>query len=124
MEATARRVVALRPAPTLLLSLELSRKPRAPPAEPKLRVQRVYASQGWPYIPRHKSVPDASVLTQPLFGEPVNEVAMLNGLTDAPLGPVHISADLYPYTDGQGDQHMRVLALITPARLTGPHHAD
>jgi hypothetical protein len=123
MEATARRIVTLRPAPTLLLSLEPACKPSAPYDEPKLRVQRAYLSPGWPYIPRHKSVPEASVLTWPLSGEAVDEVTTLVGLTSAPLGPVRVSADLYPYTDNQGDQHMRVLALITPAQPKRLHHA-
>ncbi len=123
LEATARRIVTLRPAPTLLIALELSCKPSAPHDKPKLRVQWAHGSTDWPFIPRHKSVPPDSILTTPLSGEAVNEVTTLTGLTAAPIGPVHISADLYPYTDDQGDQHMRVLALITPACQPGQHHA-
>lgn len=122
LEATARRIVTLRPAPTLLIALEPSCKPSAPNEEPKLRVQWVHGTTGWPFIPRYKSVPLDSILTSPLFGDVVNEVGMLTGLTNTPIGPVHISADLYPYTDDQGDQHMRVLALITPARQPGQRH--
>jgi hypothetical protein len=122
LEATARRIVTLRPAPTLLIALEPSCKPSAPHEEPKLRVQWVHGSTNWPFIPRHKSVPPGSILTSPLFGDAINEVGMLTGLTNTPIGPVHISADLYPYTDDQGDQHMRVLALITPVRQPRQHH--
>jgi hypothetical protein len=122
MEATARRIVTLHPAPTLLITLEPSCKPSAPHDEPKLRVKRVYASSGWPFIPPNKSVPPGSILTSTLSGEPINEISILTGLTATPIGPVHISADLYPYTDDQGDQHMRVLALITPVRRLGQHH--
>ena len=122
LEATARRIVTLHPTPTLLIALEPSCKPSAPHEEPKLRVQWAHGSNGWPFIPRHKSVPPGSVLTSPLYGEAVNEVGTLTGLTTTPIGPVHISADLYPYTDDQGDQHMRVLALITSVRHSGQHH--
>jgi hypothetical protein len=122
LEATARRIVTLRPAPTLLIALEPSCKPSAPHEEPRLRVQWVHGSADWPFIPRHKSAPPDSILTNPLFGDAVNEAGMLTGLTTTPIGPVHISADLYPYTDDQGDQHMRVLALITPVRQSKQHH--
>jgi hypothetical protein len=122
LEATARRIVALRPAPTLLIALEPTCKPSAPDDEPKLRVQWVHGTTDWPFIPRYKSVPQGSILTTPLSGDAVNEVGMLTGLTTTPIGPVHISADLYPYTDDQGDQHMRVLALITPARQPRQRH--
>lgn len=123
LEATARRIVTLRQAPTLLIALEPSRKPSAPHEEPKLRVQWVHGSGSWPFIPRLKSVPAGSILTRPLAGAPVNEDGTVTGLTSTPMGPVHISADLYPYTDDQGDQHMRVLALVTPVRRPGQHHA-
>ena len=85
-------------------------------------MKRAYRNAGWPFIPPNKSVPPGSILTSPLSGEAVNEVSTLTGLTATPIGPVHISADLYPYTDDQGDQHMRVLALITPVRQPGQHH--
>jgi IrrE N-terminal-like domain len=122
LEATARRIVTLRPAPTLLIALEPSCKPSAPHDEPKLRVKRAYGNADWPFIPRNKSVPPGSILTGPLSGEAVNEVSTLTGLTATPIGPVHISADLYPYTDDKGDQHMRVLALITSVRQSRQHH--
>ena len=122
LEATARRIVTLRPAPTLLIALEPSCTVSAPHDEPKLRVKRAYRNAGWPFIPPNKSVPPGSILTSPLSGEAVNEVSTLTGLTATPIGPVHISADLYPYTDDQGDQHMRVLALITPVSQPGQHH--
>jgi hypothetical protein len=122
LEATARRIVTVRPAPTLLIALEPACKPSAPCDEPKLRVRWVHGSADWPFIPRHKSVPAGSILTSPLSGESVDEVGVLTGLTATPIGPVHISADLYPYTDDRGDQHMRVLALITPVRQPRQRH--
>lgn len=122
LEATARRIVTLRPAPTLFVALEPSCTASAPYEEPKLRVKRAYSNRGWPFIPRNKSVPWGSILTSPLSGEAVDEVSTLTGLTATPIGPVHISADLYPYTDDQGDQHMRVLALITPVSQPGQHN--
>jgi hypothetical protein len=114
LEATARRVVALRADPTMLIALEPARKPSAPHAEPRLRVQWVHASGAWPYVPQHKSVPSDSVLARPLSGEPVDETGHIRGLTTAPIRDVRISAGLYPYADDRGEQHMRVLALITP----------
>lgn len=123
LEATARRIVTLHPVPTLLIALEPACKPSAPHDEPRLRVQWASGSKGWPFIPRHKSVPADSILAGPLDGDIVSEVGMLTGLTATPIGPVRTSAGLYPYTDRQGDQHMRVLALITPASQPGLHHA-
>jgi hypothetical protein len=116
LEATARRVVALRPEPTMLVALEPACKPSDPHAEPTLRVQWVQASGRWPYVPRHKSVPDDSPLGRALEGEPVNDTASLRVLTGAATERVCISAGLYPYTDDRREKHMRVLALITPAR--------
>jgi hypothetical protein len=115
VKATARRLVTLR-GPALFLALEPACRPRGPREEPKLRVQWVHLSGGWPFVPRHKSVPADSLLARPLTGERVEETATLTGLAAAPIQDVRVSAGLYPYTDGHGTQHMRVLALITPAR--------
>jgi Zn-dependent peptidase ImmA (M78 family) len=114
VEATARRLVSLR-GPALLLALEPAHRPRAPYEDPKLRVQWVHLSGDWPFVPRHKSVPSESVLAQPLVGDHVEETATLTGLTAAPIRDVRVSAGLYPYADGDGTQHTRILALITPA---------
>ena len=115
VEATARRLVTLR-GPALFLALEPACRPRGPWEEPKLRVQWVHLSGGWPFVPRHKSVPADSLLARPLTGERVEEAVALTGLTAAPIQDVRVSAGLYPYTDSHGTQHMRVLALVTPAR--------
>jgi hypothetical protein len=118
LEATARRVVSLHPKPTMLVALEPARKPSAPNAEPVLRVQWVQwvqAYSDWPYVPKHKSVPDGSVFGRALQGELVDEVTSLDILTNAAAHRVRVSAGLFPYTDNRGEQHMRVLALITPA---------
>ncbi len=114
VEATARRLVSLR-GPALLLAMEPACRPRAPYEDPKLRVQWVYLSGDWPFVPRHKSVPADSVLALPLVGDRVEETATLTGLTATPIQDVRVSAGLYPYADSDGMQHDRVLALITPA---------
>lgn len=116
LEATARRVVALHPEPTMLIALEPAHKPTAPHAEPALRVQWVHASGRWPYVPKHKSAPADSPLGRALQGEPVDETASLCMLNSAATDLVRINGGLYPYTDNRGEQRMRVLALITPVR--------
>jgi hypothetical protein len=116
LEATARRVVALHPESTMVIALEPARKPSQPHAEPALRVQWVQATGRWPYVPKHKSVPDDSPLGRALQGELVDETASLGMLASAVTDSVRINAGLYPYTDDRGEQHMRVLAMITPAR--------
>jgi hypothetical protein len=121
LEAVARRVVSLRVEPTLLVALEPARKPSAPAAEPKLRVRWVQAGGNWPFVPKHKSVAPDSPFARALLGEVVDEIADRTGLTSDTVGDVRVSAGLYPYADDQGEQHMRVLALISPAGRQ--HHA-
>ncbi|MEO3861868.1 hypothetical protein [Acrocarpospora sp. B8E8] len=115
LEATARHVVALHPEPTMLIALEPTCKPSAPHAEPTLRVQWVQATGQWPFVPKYKSVPDDSPFCRALEGELVEETTTLGTLINTANGRVRVSAGLYPYTDQRGEQHMRVLALITPA---------
>ncbi len=115
LEATARRVVSLHAEPTLLIALAPARKPSEPYAEPALRVQWVQAAGRWPFVPKHKSVRDDSPFGRALEGEPVDEITSLDTLINPATERVRVSARLYPYTDDQGEQHMRVLALITPA---------
>jgi hypothetical protein len=122
VEATARRLVGLR-GPALLIALEPACRPRALREEPKLRVQWVHLSGSWPFVPRHKSVPADSLLARPLAGERVEEAATLAGLAAEPIPDVRISASLYSYTDVDGTQHDRVLALITPVRTARRHRA-
>lgn len=121
LEATARRLVTLRPEPTLLIVLEPACARSAPAAEPKLRVRWAQASGQWPYIPKNKSVPADSPLARPLLGEIIDEVGSITGLTNDTIRDVLISARLLPYADDQGEQHMRVLALISP--VSRRHHA-
>lgn len=123
LEATARRLVTLHPEPALLIGFEPGCRPTQPHAEPALRVQWVHTGGSWPFVPRHKSVPDGSVFARALNGERVEESATLKGLTSADTPSVHVSSRLYPYTDDKGEQHMRVLALITPARHRRTSHA-
>lgn len=66
-------------------------------------------------MPKHKSVPDDSPFGRAL-DDRVEETASLGILVNSATDPIHISAGCYPYTDHRGEQHMRVLALITPAR--------
>lgn len=122
VEATGRRLVTLR-GPALFLALEPACRPRGPREEPKLRVQWVHLSGGWPFVPRHKSVPADSLLARPLTGELVEEATTLTGLAAAPIQDVRVSAGLYPYIDGHGAQHTRVLALITPTHPPRRHRA-
>ena len=124
LEATARRLVTLHPKPALLIGLEPGCTPTRPDAEPALRVRWVHPGRParLPYVPRHKSVPEGSVFARALSGEHVEESTTLKGLTSTDM-LVHVSSRLYPYTDDQGEQHMRVLALITPARSRRANHA-
>jgi hypothetical protein len=122
VEATTRRLVGIR-GPALLIALEPACRPRALREEPKLRVQWVHLSGSWPFVPRHKSVPADSLLARPLAGERIEEAATLAGLAAEPIRDVRISASLYSYTDVDGAQHDRVLALITPVDTARRHRA-
>lgn len=115
VEATARRLVSLR-GPALLLALERTCRPRAPREEPKIRVQWVHLSGDWPFVPRHKSIPADSPLARPADGDRVEESVTLIGLAASPIRDVRVSAGLYPYTDGDGIKHDKILALVTPDR--------
>lgn len=115
LEATARRVVSLHSQGALLIVLEPACRPTAPRELPLLRVRSIQASGGWPYVPRHKSVPDDGVFGRALQGEVVDEIASLGNLTNPQIAQAYVSARRYPYLNDQGEQHMRVLALITPA---------
>lgn len=118
--ATALRVVTVRAQPTLLIALEPATKPSDPKAAAVPRIQWVQASGGsWPFVPRHKSVAPDSPLARALAGEIVDEVCDLSGLSTPAITNVRVSANVYPYFDQEGTQHMRVLALVTPHRS---HH--
>ncbi len=123
LEAAARRVVDLHHRPAMLIVLEVAPKPSAPREEPRLRVQLVHANGGWPFIPRHKSVPEDSPLARPLAGEPVNGTCTLDGIADGPLQDVHVGAVFAPYTDRTGVEHARVVAMISRPGGEGRGHA-
>ena len=123
LEAAARRVVDLHHRPAMLIVLEVAPKPSAPREEPRLRVQLVHAKGSWPFIPRHKSVPEGSPLARPLAGEPVNQACALVGIADVPLQDIHVGAVFAPYTDQAGVEHARVVAMISRPGGGGGGHA-
>lgn len=122
LAATAARVCALSPYQTLFLTFEPSTKPTEPHGEPKLRVKSCIGSSTWQFVPQHKSASEGGVFYRALEGEIIEETVELDELTTPGLGRVHVSARLYPYTDDKGEQHMRVLAVITPGRSTRQYH--
>lgn len=87
-----------------------------------MRVQWHRASGDWPFVPRHKSTPDNGVFGRALRGEIINETTSLGDLTKSAINRAFVSAGLYPYYDDQGEQHMRVLALITRDNTNQAHH--
>jgi hypothetical protein len=123
LEAAARRIVDLHHRPAMLIVLEVAPKPSAPNEEPRLRVQLVHAKGSWPFIPRHKSVPEGSPLARPLAGKPENSTCTLAGIADVPLQDVHVGAVFAPYTDQAGAEHARVVAMIGRAGGGGDGHA-
>ncbi|MFC0541938.1 ImmA/IrrE family metallo-endopeptidase [Kutzneria chonburiensis] len=124
-EATARRVASLHADRTMLLVLVPGRKPSAPRERPQLRVRYAKTGGSWPFVPRHKSVPEDGVFGRALRGEMIDEiVSSLGALTSTAITDVHVSARSYPYVDDRGEQQMRVLALITPATSHRTRHGD
>ena len=114
LQATAHRVVDLWSEDTLLVVAEVASKPSQrsdPDAEPRLRVRYSLASGRWPYIRRHKSIPDDDPLGRALHGEVIDERAVLRGISAHDVEGLDVSARLCPFTDSQGDRHDRVLAL-------------
>lgn len=123
LEATARRYVDLWPEPAMLVVLEKAIKPierQRPQAEPKLRVQYAYAVGRWPFVPRHKSVREGSVLSRVLDQRRVEGDSDLDGLSEKPEHAVEVSALSCPFPDRQGTIHERVLVLY---RMSGQTHA-
>lgn len=116
LEAAARRFIALWPEPSLLIRMELTTKPRAPHAEPKLRVTSTLANGAWPYMPVHKSVADDHVLNQCVDGAFVDCIADIDDLTKLPAGPVELHARHYPFVDSEGVHRERVLVIARHAR--------
>lgn len=116
LEATARRVTSLAEEPTLFIRLELRTKPSDPAGKPKLRVASSLATGKWPFIPAHKSVGAAHVLNECLEGGEVRGVSDIDGLCGSAFGDVELHARSYPFTDSEGEPHVRVLALARPHR--------
>jgi hypothetical protein len=112
LEATAHRVVDLWPEPALLVALEEGIKPsEGPGAKPKLRVRYAHGSGTWPFVPRFKSVARDSPLEAARWGEIVEAESRLDGLASPTSQPLHVSARLFPFRDGRGVEHRRVIAL-------------
>jgi hypothetical protein len=111
--ATALRVVSLAPTDSLLICVEPGVKPTQPHAEPLPRIRWSSANGEWPYIPRHKSIPNGGPMHRAMHGELVDGIDDLPGLTSSPIHHVDISCRLYPYVDSQGEIRDRVLCLVT-----------
>jgi Zn-dependent peptidase ImmA (M78 family) len=116
LEAAARRLVSLWPAPALFIRLERTTKPRAPHQAPKLRVASSLADNRWPYIPLHKSLRDTHVAYDCLDGEFVDCVTDLDDLFTTPVGSLDVHARSYPFTDNEGVLHERVLVIARNGR--------
>jgi hypothetical protein len=112
IEATALRAVDLDAGPAMLLVLRVTHKPsergREDECEPKLRLSWAHGQGEWPYMPKHKSVDDGSLLMRAHDGELVDEVGAIGDLAGSDCGRVMVSARRYG-NDG------RVLALVRPA---------
>lgn len=117
--AIGARICALNPVKTAYLTLELARKPRDPAGEPQLRVQSCIGGAGWAFIPKHKSASPGGVFDRAFQGEIVEEIAYLDELARHPLGWVHVSARRADYIDSDGEEHMRVRALLTQRASVG-----
>lgn len=117
LEATAHRYVEASRSDLILMVLEPMLKPverGARGAEPALRVASVHSNGQWPFIPRYKSSPEDGPLGRALQGEMVHERTDIKGLSRSPIEDVEISARLYPYFDGDGNDRPRVIALLRP----------
>ena len=116
LEATARRLVALHPEPVALVIFRLMQSPRERGTDlPKrLRVASRLTSDGWPFIPLHKSTGDGSPFTRALFGEVVHEMVVIDDVFTSPLR-VEVAARAYPYFV-DGARVDRVIALLRQPR--------
>lgn len=118
LTATAHAFVEAQLSDTLFVILERRTKPsQESDAQPRLRVASAHPKGNWPFVPRHKSAPDKSLLTHALEGWPIDEIGDLTGITAAEQLPgVQISARYVPYTDDQGTVIDRVFALYQRPR--------
>jgi Zn-dependent peptidase ImmA (M78 family) len=111
--ATALRAITLTHQDAALLCLEEMTKPTEPDAEPVLRIAWSSTQGDWPYIPRHKSIPQNHPINRALFGELVDETTNLHGITRSPIDHVDLSCRPSTYVDHHGQLRTRVLALAT-----------
>ena len=117
LEATAYRLVDFWPEDVAFLSLEVRNKPRdRPGAAPALRVNAMRGTGAFPWVPAHKSV-DLGSLTAAVDGEAIDERLANIELHGRHLGPGHLVAKPYPYTDQEGNMRQRVLALVRRTRM-------
>lgn len=114
LEATSHRFVDLWPEPALLVALELRNKPSEKTvrgAEPKLRVNYARASGDWPFVPRHKSARDPSLLFEALTSGKAQGHSDLDGLALPPREQVECIAVSRAFADANGAIRDRVLAI-------------
>lgn len=111
LEAAARRFVGLWPEPSVLIRLEHTTKPSEPNGEPMLRVTSTLTNGDWPYMPRHKSLPDDHIIYECINGPDIDCVGDLDDLTKATLGTVELHARHCPFVDSEGANHERVLVI-------------
>jgi hypothetical protein len=113
LEATARRFVTDRDRGEAFLVLKVLNKPRdAAGAAPKLRVATSTTSQLTGWIPQYKSAEPDGPFGRALQGEIVDQVVQISDVLALPRR-LRVSARPYPYTDGDGRQVQRVLALLS-----------
>lgn len=111
--ATALAMIDCFPHPSALLVFEVSRAPRQPTAEPKLRLRWSGTRGSWPYIRQHKSVADGDVFDRAHEGEIVHErCATITGVTAREV-EAEVHAWRADYFNQQGARVERVLALLS-----------
>jgi hypothetical protein len=115
LEAAANRLVELWPEETLLIVAETRTKPAEkdnPAATPKLRITYAQTKGNWPFIRRHKSIPDqwAEALSA---GEGVDAHGVcLREVCAGEVAGLDLTARLFPYIDQRGVTHERALMLF------------
>jgi IrrE N-terminal-like domain len=119
LEATALRFVDFWPEEALFVVLEVETKPSEPRALPRPRVRYAHGSGRWPFLPRHKSAADGSLLASVLDGGSVRGSSRLDGLVREFSEDVDLTAELFPFVDARGTPRDRILALY---RRPGSSH--
>jgi hypothetical protein len=112
LEATAHRLVNFWPEDVAFFSLELRNKPRdIHGAEPRIRVNSMRGTGLIPWVPKHKSI-DLGSIEETIGGAIIDEHLSDVRLGGRNLGPCHLVAKPYPFTDQEGNMRNRVLALL------------